>query len=80
MPFVFEKEGLLFSKRRPPFLKRLQWFGKTTAVVPENDRSGFGKRPQWFWKTTAVVFGNDCSGFGKRLGGGGEWLGAESGM
>jgi len=30
-------------------------FLKTTAVVSENDRSGFGKRPQSFWKTTAVV-------------------------
>jgi|GEM_PF-3555169 len=28
---------------------------KTTAVVFENDRSGFGKRPQSFLETSAVV-------------------------
>jgi len=31
-------------------------FSETTAVVFENDRSGFEKRPQSFLETTALVF------------------------
>jgi|GEM_PF-3242020 len=50
--------------RQPPLLQihPPHSFPKTTAVVSENDRSGFGKRPQWFLKTTAVVFGKNGVG------------------
>jgi len=37
------------ESRQKPFL------AKTTALVLENDRSGFGKRPQSFLEMTAVV-------------------------
>jgi len=38
---------------------------KTTALVLENDRSGFEKRPQWFLKRKGIVSEKERLRFGK---------------
>jgi len=56
----FALQSPLFRGAKP---KTLWSVKKTTALVSENDRSGFEKRPQSFLKMTAVVFENDRSRF-----------------
>jgi len=47
-------------KRRAAEMQKTAAEKKTTAVVLENDRSGFGKRPQSFFKMTALVLCPAC--------------------